>query len=125
MRESQRQFWLLVRLRYKLIWAHARTSKGRMAMAVALYLLGTTLFVFILLGGIDAAVDAARSGRGENVARWVFTGLFINAIALSIVFGAGPRSVFSEQSLRKFPLTSNGRFIARHLTGLLDPVWPI
>ena len=115
----------LVRLRYKLIWAQARTTSGKIALFVALYILGASLFLLLTLGGTGAAIAAVQLGRGEEIARWLLTGLLFNGIVVSTVLGAGPRSAFSDEVLRRYPLTPAGRFLARHLTGVLEPVWPI
>lgn len=115
----------LVRLRYKLIWAQARTTSGKIALFVALYILGASLFLLLALGGTGAAIAAVQLGRGEEIARWLLTGLLFNGIVVSTVLGAGPRSAFSDEVLRRYPLTPADRFLARHLTGVLEPVWPI
>jgi hypothetical protein len=115
----------LVRLRYKLIWAQARTNSGKIALFIGLYILGASLFLLLALGGTRAAVAGVQLGRGEQIARWLLTGLFIDGIVLSTILGVGPRSAFSDEVLRRYPLTSAGRFLARHLTGVLEPVWPI
>ena len=123
--ETARQFWLLIRLRYQLLWAQARTGAGRVALVVALYAIGATLFLFFNLGGIAAAAAAVRLGRGEAVARWVLAGIFLNSVFLSLALGAGPRATFTDQILRRYPLSAGARFAARHLVGLLDPIWPL
>ncbi|MCI0337006.1 MAG: hypothetical protein L0226_05490 [Acidobacteria bacterium] len=118
-------FWTLVRLRYRLIWAHARTGNGRIALFFVLYLLGGLLALFISFGGFGLAYGMVGNGQGESVARWVLASLFINGIGLSLLFGLGSREAFSEDSLRRYPLNSQERFIVRHAIGLLDPIWLI
>jgi hypothetical protein len=121
----KRKFWILVCLRYRLIWAQARTSNGRMAILFALYLLGGFSLLFFSLGGLGIAQGALVLGEGEAIARWVLATLFGNGIGLSFLFGLGTRGAFSDQSLRHYPLSSRERFIVRHLIGLLDPIWLI
>jgi hypothetical protein len=118
-------FWALVRLRYRLIWAHARTGSGRIALLFALYLLGGVFALFFSFGGFGVAIGMVESGHGESIARWTLAGLFANGIGLSLLFGLGPREAFSEQSLRRYPLNSRERFAVRHVIGLLDPTWLI
>jgi hypothetical protein len=114
---------VLVRLRYRLIWAQARTSNGRMALFFALYLLGGISLLFFSLAGWGMAQGAIDLGEGEPIARWGLTMLFFNGIGLSILFGLGARTAFSEEALRHYPLNSQERFLVRHAIGLLDPVW--
>jgi hypothetical protein len=118
-----RKFWILVGLRYRLIWAQARTSNGRMALLFALYALGGFTLLFFSLGGLGIAQGAIEMGEGESIARWTLTMLFVNGIGLSFLFGLGTRAAFSEESLRHYPLNSQERFTVRHAIGLLDPVW--
>ena len=115
--------WALVRLRYRLLWAQARTSGGRIAILLMVYLLVMLVFLFFSLGGFGAAMVGVKLGRGEAIARGVLTSLFVWGIMISVVFGVGPRAAFSDVVLRRYPLTAIGRLTARHLIGLLDPVW--
>jgi len=115
--------WALVRLRYRLLWAQARTSSGRIAILLMVYLLVMLVFLFFSLGGFGAAMVGVKLGRGEAIARGVLTSLFVWGIMISVVFGVGPRAAFSDVVLRRYPLTAIGRLTARHLIGLLDPVW--
>lgn len=121
--EFLKRFAALVRLRYRLVWAHARSGNGRMALLFALYLLGGLFGVFFALGGVGAAAIAIEMGREESFARWILTALFINGVGLSLLFGIGPRSAFAEEALRRYPLTARERFFVRQSIGLLDPAW--
>ena len=56
--------WSLVRLRYKLIWAQARTTSGRIALFIGLYILGASFVLLLALGGTGAAI----AGPGPLVA---------------------------------------------------------
>ncbi len=117
------QFWALVKLRYRMIWAHMRTGSGKMTLLFAVYLLLGLLSVLFLLGGIGTAIAAIELGKGESIAQLMLAGLFVNGIGLSLLFGVGPRSAFTEDSLRRYPLNRHERFVIRHVIGLLDPTW--
>lgn len=119
------RFWALVRLRYRLLWAHARTSNGRLTLLFALYLLSGLLTLVLALGGLSlgAALAKADAEQAQFLARWLLAGLFANGIGLSLLFGAGARAAFSEDALRRFPLNARERFIVRQVIGLFDPVW--
>ncbi len=60
----------LIRLRYQLLWAQARTSTGKWALLALLYVAGISIFLFLSLGGFGAAVAAIKLGRGEQISRW-------------------------------------------------------
>lgn len=120
-----KRFLALVRLRYKLLWAHARTGNGKIAMLFALYLIGGFVALFFALGGmgIGFAITSIEPGRAEYFARWMLFGLFVNGIGLSLLFGTGPRAAFSEEALRRYPLDAHERFLVRQVIGILDPIW--
>lgn len=120
-----KSFWALIRLRYRLIWAHARTGNGKIAMLFAIYLIGGLLALFFALGGLGmgAAISSIEPERAEYFARWILLGLFINGIGLSLLFGVGPRAAFSEEALRRYPIDGQQRFLVRQVIGILDPVW--
>lgn len=117
--------WLIVRLRYQLAWAHARTTNGKIALAVAMQFVLLSLFLFFSLVGIRAAIAGVRMGRSEEIARWILTGLFINSVVIGAVIGAGPREAFSATALRRYPIGAVTSFVLSHLTGLFDPIWPL
>jgi hypothetical protein len=119
------QLWILVRLRYLLLWAHSRTSSGRTALLLVLYLILMLILLFFSFGGFSVAFAAIELGQEEAVARGVLSGLFLSGIFISIAFGVGPRTAFSDVVLRRYPLSAAGRLAARHLIGLLDPIWII
>ena len=66
---------------------------------------------------------AVRSGQAEKVAQAVLGGLFLNALLASVVTGFGINTAFTDAALRRFALTAGERLAARHLTGILEPVW--
>jgi hypothetical protein len=119
------RLWTLVRLRYRLIWAQARTSNGRVVLLFALYLIGGSAALLMALGSFGVAVVEADFDRSGLVARWALTIFFINGAYLSVMFGVGTHAAFAEESLRRYPLNARERFIVRQLIGLLDPVWMI
>jgi hypothetical protein len=124
MREGfSRQLWTLVRLRYRLIWAQARTSNGRIALLFALYLLGGSAALLMVISGMGAAIVETDFEQNGLVARWMLTIFFINGVGLSLMFGVGTHGAFSEGALRRHPLTARERFTVRQIIGLLDPVW--
>jgi hypothetical protein len=122
-KEFRHKLWALVRLRYKLIWAHMRTGSGRMAGLFMLYLLGASIGSLMLLSGFGAPLADDVFGKDGFFARWMLTGFFINGVGLSLLFGIGVRDVFNEDSLRRYPLNERERFAVRQAIGLLDPVW--
>jgi hypothetical protein len=121
--EFFKHLWTLTRLRYRLIWAQARTSNGRIILLLSLYLLGVSVALLVAFGGLGAAIVDNDFGHGGSLARWTLTALFINGIGLSLMFGVGTQEAFSEESLRRYPLKARERFIIRQIIGLLDPIW--
>jgi hypothetical protein len=113
----------LVGLRYKLLWAQTRTRNGRIALFLAGYVSVILILIAFTAGGYGAAMLAVRSGRAEAVARAVLGALFLNALIVSVVTGFGVNSAFSDAALRRFALNAQERLAARHLTGILEPVW--
>ncbi|MGH9851200.1 MAG: hypothetical protein ACREBD_15290 [Blastocatellia bacterium] len=123
--EFRRRLWTLVRLRYRLIWAQARTSNGKIALLFALYLLGASAALLLAVSGLGAAIADTDFNQNGLVARWMLTIFFINGACLSIMFGVGTQAAFAEESLRRYPLSGQERFIVRQIIGLLDPIWMI
>lgn len=113
----------LLGLRYRLLWATARTRTGRIALFVVGYLAAMLAAGFLLLGGIGTATAAIRTGQAELVFRVAFGGTFVGALLASTVLGVSVGSAFTEASLRRFPIGKLQRFVVRHLTGILDPLW--
>jgi len=115
--------WTVIRLRHQLLWARARTSTGRRALFIAGYVVGVSLLLLLSLGGSAAALLSTLQGRGEETARWIFTGLWVNGATVSLLLGRGARPASLDAMLRRYPLTRMGRRCAQHLSGLLDPIW--
>jgi hypothetical protein len=113
----------LVGLRYKLLWAQTRTRNGRIVLFLVGYLFAVLILILMTAGGIGAAMLAVRSGQAETVAQAVLGGLFVNALIASVVTGFGINTAFTDAALRRYALTAWDRLAARHLTGILEPVW--
>ena len=126
-KEFLNRFWALLRLRYKLIWAYARTGNGKIAMLFAVYLIGGFFALFFALGGIGTgmAISSIEPEKAEYFARWILTGLFINGVGLSLLFGFGSRAAFSEDVLRRYPMDTHERFLVRQIIGIFDPIWVV
>jgi hypothetical protein len=112
----------LASLRYRLLWAKMRTRHGRI-----LFLLGGLLFGLVaalaLLRGFSGGLVAIRSGHAERTAQDALSILFVQAILVANLLGAGMNEIFSETELRRYPLTSLERLAARHAIAMLDPFW--
>jgi hypothetical protein len=119
------KLWTLVKLRYRLIWAQARTRNGKIALLVLLYLLGGSVALLLALGGLGAAIADEEFRQEGFLARWMLAGFFVNGMGLSLLFGIGARAAFTDESLRRYPLDDRERFAIRQVIGLLDPVWTI
>jgi hypothetical protein len=117
------KLWLLIKFRYRLVWAQVRTRNGRTALLLATYLLGASAGVVFLLTGISGALAADIFTKDGFFARWILSGFFINGLGLSLLFGVGVRETFAEDSLRRYPLDARERFAVRQVIGLLDPIW--
>jgi hypothetical protein len=113
----------LVGLRYKLLWAQTRTRNGRIALFLAAYLFAIFIVILMTAGGYGAAMIAVRSGHAETVAQAVLGGLFLNALVASVVTGFGINTAFTDAALRRYALNAQERLAARHVTGILEPVW--
>jgi hypothetical protein len=113
----------LVQLRYKLLWAKTRSRNGRIALFLAGYILLVMLISLLASGGFGAAIIAVRHGRAEMVARVALFALFVQALIATTILGFGMNAIFSETELRRYPLNSTERRIARHLIGIADPFW--
>jgi hypothetical protein len=117
-----RQIRIAVGMRYRLIWAHARTRQGRIVVLALGALALATAAVLLGLGGLGAAATAVRAGRAGLVASVVLLGLQLNLLFAGVVLGVGGH-VLSEATLRRYPLSRVSRLIVRHVTALLEPLW--
>jgi hypothetical protein len=113
----------LIGLRYRLIWAQARSRSGKLALFGVGALFAVLAAVVLGLGGYGVAAVAIRMHRVEFITRSVFGAVFVLAIVAAATLGLGVSAAFSDATLRRYPLTRRGRFLVRHLAGLLDPLW--
>jgi len=113
----------LVGLRYKLLWAQTRTRNGRIALFLTGYLFALLILLLMTAGGLGAAMLAVRSGKAEAMAQAVLGGLFLQAFIASVITGFGINTAFTDAALRRYALSARDRLAARHLTGILEPVW--
>src|ERR1019366_8904875 len=104
---------VLIRLRYKLLWAKTRTRSGKIALFFAGYLLLIMVIVILGAGGIGAGVVAVKSGRAGTVASMVLGGLFVQALLATVIMGFGVNEVFADGELRRYPLRAREREAAR------------
>ena len=114
---------LLIRLRYKLMWAKTRSRNGKIALFVVGYLFLVLILILLAAGGLGAAILAVRSGKAELVAEAVLGALYVQAIFATVMLGFGMGAVFTDGELRRYPLTLRERRITRHLIGIADPFW--
>lgn len=120
-----RKLITLVRLRYLLIWAQARTRNGKIAILVLVYLLVFSIALLVALAGTGAAIADNEFGQEGFFGRWILSGLFINGLGISLLLGVGAQAAFTEEALRRYPLDAKERFAVRQTVGLLDPIWLI
>jgi hypothetical protein len=113
----------LIYLRYKLMWARTRSRAGR----IALFFVGVLSFLLVqallTAGGVGAAVVAIRSGKAEQVAQILLSGLFVNAVFGTVLLGFGVSAAFTDAELKRYPLTALERLIVRNIVSLADPFW--
>jgi hypothetical protein len=123
MPQNLRILQLLVRMRYKLLWAQARTGPGKAAMFFAIYLVGLIVFALVTLGFFGTGVATAQSGRVVILTQGMLGSFFVSGLTVSLLVGVGPSAAFADNVLRRYPLSNRWRFAAQHLIGVLDPVW--
>ena len=114
---------LLLRLRYRLLWARLRSRNGKIALFMVGYLFACLVAALLALGGFGAASAAVRIGKAELVARIVFGGFFGVVTVSAVILGIGVSPAFSESALRRYPLSHFERLAARQFTGILEPLW--
>ena len=113
----------LLALRYRLIWAQARTGSGKLLLLLVGWLFGMLFMAFATLGGFGAAQTAIEMGQADRVAPIVLGGVFLVAILSSAVMGIHVEPAFADASLRRYPLSPSERFVARQATAALGPLW--
>jgi hypothetical protein len=113
----------LIKLRYLLLWAQIRGKQssflvfGILILFVALWELNSG-FV-----GIYVGLLLSREMISVRAIHFVFWILYAASIALTVVTWARPQAAFSDPTLRRYPISPKTRFLARHVIGLLDPLW--
>ena len=118
-----KSIWQLIKLRYLLLWAQTRTSVGRSFLLVIFILIGSVLVLFLNHGGFSVVFIAIKLGKGYEIVRLIFSGMFAGGIVAAVIQGQYLQAGFSENSLRYYPLSKLSRFVVRHLLGLLEPIW--
>ena len=114
---------VLIRLRYRLLWAHTRTRNGKIALFFAGYLLIVMVMVLLGAGGVSAGMLAIRSGKGPVLAGAILSGVFVQGLLASVILGFGMTTIFGDTELRRFPLRAAERRLTRHFIGIADPFW--
>jgi hypothetical protein len=114
---------VLIRLRYKLLWARTRTRNGRIALFISGYLLFALVLILLTAGGLGAGIVAVRSGKAQTVAQIVLGSLFAQALLGTVIMGFGMNATFSDFELRRYPVGAMERRLTRHLIGIIDPFW--
>src|ERR1039458_9386633 len=114
---------ILIRLRYKLLWAKTRTRNGKIALFFAGYLLLVMVDSLLAAGGIGAGMAAIRSGKGMLIAGLMLGGIYGQAIVAGVVLGFGMPAIFPKPELPRYPVRSLERRLPRHFIGIVDPYW--
>ena len=120
-----RLFRTLLAVRYRLLWARVRSRRGAIALVVLGYFVAAIVAAAAALGGMGLAAAAAPTGRSRLIAEIAFTALWLNVSIAGVLLGAGTQRLFSEASLRRYPLSGASRRAVRHLTALFEPIWII
>jgi hypothetical protein len=115
----------LIALRYRLLIADTRSSRGRVTFAIVFYLAGAVVLAVLAAGGGGAAAALGRATAARSMAEVVLTSLFLNAALAGAVMGIRSEAVFGDTSLRHYPLSRLERALGRHVVALLEPLWVI
>jgi hypothetical protein len=114
---------VLIRLRYRLLWAKTRTRNGKIAIFFAGYLILVMVIALLAAGGVGAGMAAMKQGKGAILAGVVLGAVYGQAIVASVVLGFGMTAIFSEFELRRYPVRALERRLTRHFIGIVDPYW--
>ncbi|MBX9660668.1 MAG: hypothetical protein K2X00_19100 [Nitrospiraceae bacterium] len=114
----------LVLLRYQLLWATARTSRGRIVLFGTGILLISSFAALILYTGF-ATGRSVFLGQAQRAVPGALSVLFLQSILVTNLLGVGMNVIFSEAELRRYPLTVFDRLLARHVIAILDPFWAV
>jgi hypothetical protein len=114
---------LLLRLRYRLLWAQVRLRNGKLALFFLGYLLVCLVAAVLALGAFGTALASIRLGKSEMVARAALGATYLLAIVASVVLGFGADAVFTDSFLRRYPLSDVVSLVGRHFVAVLEPLW--
>jgi len=113
----------LIRYRYLLIWARIRGRRSSFLIFGILVLLAVFLGLNSGFAGTVLGLLVVRGSTGAETIHAVFFILYAASIFLTIVLWAQPNPLLSEAALSRYPISPTTRFVARHIIGLLDPLW--
>src|ERR1035438_7506733 len=114
---------VLIRLRYKLVWAKTRTRNGKIALFFAGYLLLVMVIAMLAAGGVGAGMTAIRSGQAARLAGVLLGGIYGQAIVASVVLGFAMPAFFSKINPPRPPGRALEPPLPRHFIGIVDPYW--
>ncbi len=117
-----RYFIPLLKLRYRLFWARARSRRAKIALSSGVFLVGW-IAVLLGMGGGGVGVVASRFAKPTVAADFAFGMVFVWAMVGALVFALDSPAALSDESLRRYPLTRLDRLAARYAVGLFDPLW--
>src|SRR5262245_10326757 len=112
-------------LRYRILWAQARSSRAGLAWLAVVSFGLLLLMTIVAAGGAGTIAAAVAAGRTEGIAQVVLGTLFANMLLSATLLGFGLNQVFSDASLRRFPLTRLERIVVRQALALVEPLWLI
>ena len=122
-RWTSRLIGILIRLRYRLLWAKTRSRNGRIALFIGGYLLFAVAMVVLAAAGFAGGAASTRVGKAVPLASILLTGIWGQGVLASVILGFGMTAIFSEAELRRYPLAARERTLTRHCIGLADPFW--
>jgi hypothetical protein len=113
----------LVRLRYMLMWARMRGKPGSFLVLVVLILLISFLLLNSGFLGMLLGLILACEKNFTQTIHLIFLVLFFSPYFLTIMLWGRTQPLFSETILLRYPIPATIRFAARHIIGILDPLW--
>jgi hypothetical protein len=105
------------------MWAQIRGRQSSFLIFITLILLPIVLGLSSGFAGIRLGLLLGAEPYKALTFHVIFLILYASSISLTIVLWARSQSVLSETFLRRYPVPPTTRFAARHIIGLLDPVW--
>lgn len=119
---SLRRVVELVSLRYRLQWAQIRGNTAAIVTFAILLLVFVLVLAGALLGGMGVGA-LSQPDRAGSLLRLALGATFLNLLLVSVVFGFGTNQIFSERTLRRFPLGQPERVFLQYGIGLFEPTW--